>query len=69
MRTAFCIFTALFLLSPGYGQKKAVPLEKSLAILQDEAAHNKLDPELVKIFIQNKIYEKVNKNSFKGENP
>ena len=45
--------------------KKAVPLEKSLEILREEGKHNKLDKELIEIFIKYKIYDKVDKDSFK----
>lgn len=43
--------------------KKSLPLEKVLHILQDEAAKNKLDPDLVDLFIDQKIYSKVMLNS------
>jgi len=39
--------------------KKSVPLEKVLQILQEEAEKNKLDPDLVNLFINDKIYTKV----------
>ncbi len=45
--------------------KKSVPLEKTLSILEEEARNNKLDAELVGLFIRNRIYEKVDKDSFK----
>ncbi len=38
--------------------KKAVPLEKVISILNEEAERGKLDPDLVDVFISNKIYEK-----------
>lgn len=47
--------------------KKSVPLEKSLEILQEEGDSNKLDKELVRIFLKNRIYEKFDSNSFKGD--
>lgn len=40
--------------------KKSVPLEKILKILAEEAEKNKLDKNLVELFISRKIYEKVN---------
>lgn len=43
--------------------KKSVPLEKVLLILQEEASKNKLDPDLVDLFINKKIYNKVMPNS------
>ncbi|MBP7602789.1 MAG: GAF domain-containing protein [Spirochaetes bacterium] len=45
--------------------KKSVPLEKTLAILEEEARNKKLDAELVELFIRHRIYEKVDKDSFK----
>ncbi|MCP4762239.1 MAG: GAF domain-containing protein [archaeon] len=47
--------------------KKAVPIDRVLIILQQEADDNKLDKNLVKLFIDEKIYEKVDKDSFKEE--
>ena len=38
--------------------KKAMPVEKSLAILQDEVKRGRLDKDLVDIFIQKKVYER-----------
>jgi len=37
--------------------KKSVDLKKSLAILKEEADNGRLDKELVRIFIENKVYE------------
>lgn len=37
--------------------KKAVPLERTLKILREEADRGVLDPDLVTLFIDNKIYE------------
>lgn len=45
--------------------KKSVPLEKTLSILEEEARNNKLDADLVDLFIRHRIYEKVDKDSFK----
>ena len=39
--------------------KKSVPLDKVLVILKEEADRNKLDPDLVNLFIENKIYERI----------
>jgi len=39
--------------------KKSVPTEKALAILGDEAAHGKLDRDLLKVFIEAKVFEKT----------
>ncbi len=48
--------------------KKAVPLEKVLSILKEEAEREVLDPDLVTLFIDNKIYETVDPDSFKAVN-
>lgn len=45
--------------------KKSVPLEKTLSILEEEARNNKLDAELVRLFIRHRIYERVDRDSFK----
>lgn len=37
--------------------KPAVPLEKALAILEDEVKHGKLDPVLFQLFIDSKAYQ------------
>jgi len=37
--------------------KKSMDLARSLAILEEEAAKNRLDKALVRIFIENKVYE------------
>ena len=50
------IFDALA--SPDRPYKKAVPMERVLAILREEAERNVLDKDLVDLFIQEKIYEK-----------
>jgi HD-GYP domain-containing protein (c-di-GMP phosphodiesterase class II) len=39
--------------------KKAIPLERVLAILNDEKDRGKLDPDLLDLFINEKIYEKI----------
>ncbi len=39
--------------------KRAVPFEKALSILEDEARGELLDPELVRLFIEAKVYEAV----------
>lgn len=43
--------------------KKALSIEGALSILQEEADRNKLDPDLINIFIKNKIYNIINKNA------
>ncbi len=44
--------------------KKAVPLERVLVILREEAERGKIDSELVEVFINNKIYEKIDTSLF-----
>ena len=57
MMTISDIFDALVAWDRPY--KKAVPVERALDILRDEARHNKLDLELLQVFIEAKIYEKT----------
>jgi response regulator RpfG family c-di-GMP phosphodiesterase len=57
MMTISDIFDALVAWDRPY--KKSVPVEKALAILEDEAGHGKLDGELLSVFIDAKIYEKT----------
>ena len=39
--------------------KKAVPLEKVLSILKSEAECGRLDEDLVNVFIEHRVYEKI----------
>jgi HD-GYP domain-containing protein (c-di-GMP phosphodiesterase class II) len=39
--------------------KRAMPLERALAILQEDAGAGALDPELVRVFIASRVYERV----------
>ena len=55
MMTISDIFDALVAWDRPY--KKAVPVEKALAILHDEAKQGKLDPELLQVFIEAKVFE------------
>jgi HD-GYP domain-containing protein (c-di-GMP phosphodiesterase class II) len=55
MMTISDIFDALVAWDRPY--KKAVPVEKALAILTDEAGHGKLDQDLLRVFIDAKVYE------------
>ncbi len=50
------IFDALTAADRPY--KKAVPLEKSLAILREEAERGRLDKDIVELFIRKKLYAK-----------
>jgi HD-GYP domain-containing protein (c-di-GMP phosphodiesterase class II) len=45
------------LTAPDRPYKKAMPLEKTLKILQDEAACGKLDGDLVELFVRRKVHE------------
>lgn len=47
--------------------KKAMPLEKSLAILQEEAKRGKLDANLIELFIRRKLYESERKSGEEEE--
>ena len=55
MMTISDIFDALVAWDRPY--KKAVPVEKALDILDDEAKHGKLDPDLLRVFIEAKVFE------------
>lgn len=48
------IFDALVAQDRPY--KKSVPIDRVIKILREEAAGNKLDPDLVDLFIDKKIY-------------
>jgi len=50
------IFEALTAADRPY--KKSIPLDKSLAIIKEEADANKLDSDIVNLFINNKVYQK-----------
>lgn len=51
------IFDALTVMDRPY--KKALPVEKALSILQEEAEHGNLDEELLQIFINEQIYSNL----------
>ena len=55
MMTICDIYDALTAADRPY--KKAVPLEKAIDILRTEVNENHIDPELLKIFIEGKVYE------------
>jgi HD-GYP domain-containing protein (c-di-GMP phosphodiesterase class II) len=44
--------------SPDRPYKKAIPLEKSLSILREEAERGKLDKDIVEMFIRRKLYQR-----------
>lgn len=55
---AICdIFDALIAADRPY--KKALPTEKALVILEDEAGQGKLDTRLLKVFIDSKVFRKI----------
>jgi HD-GYP domain-containing protein (c-di-GMP phosphodiesterase class II) len=56
MMTVSDIYDALTASDRPY--KRAVPPQKALDILTFEVEEKKLDPELVRIFIESKIWEK-----------
>ena len=55
MMTISDIFDALVAWDRPY--KKAVPVDKALAILNDEAKHGKLDTDLLQVFIEARVYD------------
>ncbi len=57
MMTVADIFDALSAADRPY--KKALPVERALAILESEAKNGLLDPALVKLFIEARIYERT----------
>jgi HD-GYP domain-containing protein (c-di-GMP phosphodiesterase class II) len=57
MMTIADIFDALVAWDRPY--KKSVPVEKALDILRDEARHGKLDHDLLTVFVEAKVYEKL----------
>jgi HD-GYP domain-containing protein (c-di-GMP phosphodiesterase class II) len=61
MMTISDIFDALVAWDRPY--KKAVPSERALNILHEEASLGKLDPELLGIFVEAKIYERTLPNA------
>jgi HD-GYP domain-containing protein (c-di-GMP phosphodiesterase class II) len=57
MMTISDIFDALVAWDRPY--KKSVPIERALDILRDEVAHDKLDGDLLRLFIEAKVYERT----------
>jgi HD-GYP domain-containing protein (c-di-GMP phosphodiesterase class II) len=55
------------LTAPDRPYKKAVPLEQSLKILQDEAGRGRLDADLIDLFIRRKLYEGLRKTEEKDD--
>jgi HD-GYP domain-containing protein (c-di-GMP phosphodiesterase class II) len=51
------IYDALTAMDRPY--KKAMPIERALAILEDEAGQGLLDTDMVKVFIESRIYQKT----------
>lgn len=45
--------------------KKAIPPERAISILEEEASRNKIDPDLFEIFVRYKIYEKISKDDYR----
>ena len=45
--------------------KRAIPKETALRILGDEARNNKIDSDLLDVFIKYRIYDKVDRESFR----
>lgn len=59
------IFDALT--APDRPYKKAMPLEQTLKILQEEATRGKLDPDLVDLFVRRKLYEGLRRTDDKDD--
>jgi len=59
------IFDALT--APDRPYKKAMPLEQTLKILQEEAGRGKLDPDLVDLFVRRKLYEGLRRGDDKDD--
>ncbi|MGQ9842771.1 MAG: HD domain-containing phosphohydrolase [Spirochaetota bacterium] len=59
------IFDALIATDRPY--KPAIGLEQALKILQEEAERNKLDKDLVTLFINRKIYEQFDRNAYRNK--
>jgi response regulator RpfG family c-di-GMP phosphodiesterase len=57
MMTISDIFDALTASDRPY--KAAVPMPKALAILEDEMRHGKVDAQLLQLFVEAKVYERV----------
>ncbi|NIP59690.1 MAG: HD family phosphohydrolase, partial [Gemmatimonadetes bacterium] len=57
MMTVADIFDALTASDRPY--KKALPVERALEILRMEADEGALDPDLVDLFVEKKVYERV----------
>ncbi len=57
MMTVADIFDALTASDRPY--KKAMPVEKALSILRMEAEEGALDSDLVELFIESRVYERV----------
>ena len=55
------------LAAPDRPYKKAVPRDKVLSILQEEVERGVLDKDLVDVFIEKRIFEKVNMDLFRYE--
>jgi HD-GYP domain-containing protein (c-di-GMP phosphodiesterase class II) len=57
MMTISDIFDALVAWDRPY--KKSVPVDRALDILADESRHGKLDPDLLAVFVEAKVYERT----------
>jgi len=57
------IFDALIATDRPY--KPPITLEQALSILQEEAQKNKLDKDLVALFINKKIYQQFDRNAYR----
>ncbi|MEW6525958.1 MAG: HD domain-containing phosphohydrolase [Spirochaetota bacterium] len=60
------IFDALIATDRPY--KPPITLEQALSIIQEEALKNKLDKDIVDLFITKKIYEQFDRNAYRTKN-
>jgi HD-GYP domain-containing protein (c-di-GMP phosphodiesterase class II) len=65
MMTISDIYDALT--APDRPYKKSVPLERAIDILKMEAKENRLDVDLLQVFIESKIFEVTNPNDFRSK--
>jgi HD-GYP domain-containing protein (c-di-GMP phosphodiesterase class II) len=65
MMTIADVFDALVARDRPY--KKSIPLERALAILEEESRNNKIDQDLLDIFIKRRVYEQIDNNSYKKQ--
>jgi HD-GYP domain-containing protein (c-di-GMP phosphodiesterase class II) len=55
------------LTAPDRPYKRAMPLERTIKILQEEAERGKLDTDLVELFVRRKLFESPRKSDGKND--